>query len=184
MSKTVSIVTFQSAAIVDALTCGDLLTAQRRFVPHGWERAYSWMRVQMRKRCGNPPIQNGLLMWGWPLGSEPPDVDTKGSENEPLNRIGLTLPQEDVLISDFHAWHVVLSDAYLSKDEADSDRYDAQAQSSGRTQLGEKETSWQRVFHPEHLADTYWGERAQRIYQACFWQPAASAIASVRQTPS
>lgn len=184
VSEVVLIVTFQTAAIAHALRAGTPLSTQGSFIQKDWAGAYGWMRQQMIRRVGTPTVEDGLLMWGWPLGSAPSDADTGASETHPLHRITLTLALEDVLRSDFHAWHVVLADHYLSSDEADGDRYDGQLRQGEVSSEQEKQASWERVFHPERLCDAYWGPRAKRIYQLCFWQPRPSAIASVRQIPS
>jgi hypothetical protein len=179
MSKRLSVVTFQTGTVVDALKSDAALTRVAAFVEDEWKDAYDWMHTQLLARCGPPPTQNGLVFWGWPLGGEPADKDVLGSDDEPLYRIDLTLAEADVLASDFQAWHLVLSGSYLGASTADADRFDAQPGQETPAMVRERLASWERVFDPSSLDPDCWGKPEERIYQLCFWQPEPRAVVSV-----
>lgn len=184
MSKCLSVVTFQTGPVVDALKSGDALTRVAAFVEDDWQGAYDWMYTQLRARCGPAPTPNGIMFWGWPLGGEPADKDVLGSGGEPLYRIDLSLAEADVLASDFQAWHLVLSNSYLGTSAADADRFDAQPEQETPAMVTEKRASWGRVFDPSSLDPAYWEKPEERIYQLCFWQPDPGAVVSVSKVSS
>jgi hypothetical protein len=55
------------------------------------------------------------------------------------------IPDHQVLLSDFEAWHIVLNDGYLPLTEKEDECYDA-----GQGWMT-KEESWERIFEIEAL---------------------------------
>lgn len=182
MSERVCVITYQPRTLADALANGNPLTKQDARIEAEWKEAYRWMREHLAARCLPPSIPNGLMLWGWPHGGEPEDSHVLSSEgDDTLCRMELSIAPEDLLVSDFHAWHIVLSGGYLGTDEADTDRYYSRAREKTPESLNEKKASWARIFNPDGLDHGYWGKPAERIYQFCFWQPKAEAIISVHE---
>lgn len=162
------VTTFQYPAVVDALTLGQSLEQEACFIDEAFVAAYAWMRGQMVVSGRPPPNEKALLIWGWPEGHEPGEDTLSPKERANCLRVTLDLAEADVLLSDFHAWHVVLHAQYLGSDAADA-----------AAPTLPHEDSWARIFTPDALEETYWGARRTRIYQACFWQPSSTAIISV-----
>lgn len=182
MSQRICVITYQPRTVVDVLASGNPLTEQGARREDEWKEAYSWMRAHLTARCGPPGASNGLMLWGWPHGGEPEDPhDLSSGGDDALFRMELSLAPEDTLVSDFHAWHIVLSGGYLGTDEADTDRYYAEAHEKTPDSVNEKKASWARIFNPDGLDHGYWGKPAERIYQLCFWPPKAEAIVSIRK---
>lgn len=162
------ITSFQSVQVADALVAGQPLRQDNAFVDETLAEAYIWMRSQMSVFGKPPPDDDALLLWGWPKGHEPTEDTLSPEDLETRLRVILELSEAEFLLSDFQAWHLVLNSHYLASSEAD----DAAPSVS-------REGSWARIFTPEALDEDYWGSRAQRIYQACFWQPAPRAVLDV-----
>lgn len=162
------ITSFQCVQVANALMAGQPLWQDNAFVDETFTEAYTWMRDQMIASGRPPPHDNALLFWGWPEGHAPGEDTLSPDERATYRRVTLDLPETDALLSDFQAWHVVLNNQYLAMGEAD----DAAPSAS-------REDSWARIFTPDTLGEDYWGPRAERTYQACFWQPAAAAIVDV-----
>lgn len=165
-NRRIDMITFQTQEVVDGLVRGEKLKAETRFVPHEWQAAYHWMRSQMITLCKAPACEDDLLLWGWPVAHEPERDYVLGDEKRPLFRAALALRRTDVLLSDFDAWHSVLAGHRIDAREEEEASISAEA-------------SWTRIFDPNALSEDYWGKRAYRIYQACFWQPGPDAIQSI-----
>lgn len=109
--------------------------------------AYKWMIEQMKARL---PNYNGEYpIWLW---VKKPDMRSTGHfvGGTKCVRLTLDLDEEDVLISDFERWHIVLNDSYCSDNEQeDNDFYNGNLQIS-------KEQSWERIFDLHREVDTEW----------------------------
>ena len=135
--------------------------------------AYQWMIKQLKAKVDLPYKQITTPLWAWYRSSnyhhQRPDFRwTRDYADEVC--IEFEIPEKEVLLSDFEAWHFVLNNWYYSS--ATSEKEWEQDEKwfdnlSKREQQRIKEESWQRIFNitPQHGEWTRNGE----IVQGCFW---------------
>ncbi|GAB6991809.1 DUF3841 domain-containing protein [Paenibacillus pini] len=115
-----------------------------------WEeirKEYHWMMRQMKKRMTQ--YSGEFPIWLW---TEKPDLRRVGHFNGGTHAVSLEIeiPNEQVLLSDFDAWHCVLNDSFLALDEMEWEAF-------YRKELKmSKEESWERIFHFELLRESSW----------------------------
>ncbi|MCM3781369.1 DUF3841 domain-containing protein [Neobacillus mesonae] len=123
---------------------------------------YKWMMKQMSKRL--PNYSGEYPIWLWP---KKPDMRSTGHFNSGTKCVRLTLDlvDNDVLLSDFDRWHVVLNNGFCSDNEQEDEDFD-----NGKLSITLEE-SWERIFDFDRYVDTEWlgnGEWVQgttgRIY--------------------
>jgi hypothetical protein len=164
---------------------GTLHVDPARVVAPHFVRAYDWLADQMRQRLGSS--SSGSPWWGWNrwdgLRRPKPDLRTeawhypRGDEHV---RIELDLPADQVLLSDYDAWHFVLTGSFLSPSEKEDDAFDAECDRAGLGSASDERlkvepfrsrilASWQRVFDLR-FGDSGWlGPPEDRRIQATFW---------------
>ena len=137
---------------------------------------YAWLAVQMRKRIGNPPHGVQYPIWAWYQWEgirKKPDLRRErwhnGSAGDKFVCMEIDIPDEEVLLSDFDAWSVVLNNGLLSDTEAQDKRIERKynALSKEKQQIM-KEKNWEGVFDLSPL-DNEWRTRGDSI-QATFWE--------------
>ena len=93
---------------------------------------YEWLIRQMKKRIGEPP--EGVLypVWAWYMQNgrrRKPDLRGErwgyGPGNEQYVCIEFEIPDNQVLLSDFAAWNIILNNGLITETEAESDVLDA-----------------------------------------------------------
>ncbi len=113
--------TIQSVETWERLQTSERLYADGRRIPPEFRFAYRWMRQQMRSRI--PGYGGRYPWWGWAR----PKPDLRRAGHLPRGtsgvRLELELSDEEVLLSDFDAWHVVLNRGYLALNEAEFDDF-------------------------------------------------------------
>lgn len=119
---------------------------------------YEWMRQQMAKRL--PCYQGHYPWWAWVrwTGAQPmPDLRSWSNElhyfppEEPMVRLELLLPDQDVLCSDFGSWCLVLFNEYVAQRQTEREHWESLApQQRTRERL---EHSWEAIFD---LDETHW----------------------------
>lgn len=109
---------------------GQRTHADRDFLP-----AYDWMATQMRDRIGQPPTRRvSVPIWAWQQydGAHGKRPDLRSSGHLPTGtrgyRIAFTIPDADVLLSDFELWHYALNYWYLPSSESDAETFDTRHQ--------------------------------------------------------
>ena len=111
-------------------------------------------------KCVNAlhPIKGAILCGAYP--EQKPDLRQRQfSPGERGVRVGFIARVEDVLISDFDAWHAVLGGHYLSIDEKDDEMFNAEREffSVWRDAVDDPKharkivESWERIFELELL---------------------------------
>lgn len=156
--------------------------ADRDFLP-----AYDWMAAQMRTRIGSPKSRRiSVPIWAWCQyeGTKRKRPDLRASGHLPSGtrgyRIAFTIPDKQVVLSDFELWHYVLNYWYLPYSQSDHDafykRHPGISLSSWSKPPPEKHVdeaihrSWSRVFDL-HRCDSYVsGPPSQRSIQATLWE--------------
>lgn len=146
---------------------------------------YDWMARQMEKRVGPRPEHVRYPVWAWYQfdGKKKPDLRRERWENgnpgEKWVCIFLEVPDEQVLLSDFHMWHFVLNGWPISDTEEEADRVDAYLVTLTEGQRKAfLEKNWEKVFDTEPFDNGY-TSRGDDI-QATFWELKKEYILNVR----
>ncbi|WP_458407641.1 DUF3841 domain-containing protein [Anaerotignum sp.] len=150
------------------------------------KQAYEWMAQQMEKRVSLPPEGVKYPVWAWhTIGGKHKTPDLRQAMFRNFKGsyvcIELEIPDDEVLLSDYDAWHMVLNDQYIdfSFSEDEYNRAIAYFESlSKEEQKNQKIKSWDNVFFitPYHNAWTSMGE----YIQATFWELKPEYMKSVR----
>lgn len=150
---------------------GDLFADPSLAMP-GFEDAYTWMRGQMAQRL--PNYQGHWPWWAWvhpPAGHVRPDLRTRWAYHNgwPAGtaciRLGLDIPDPDLLLSDFDKWHAVLNDGPLVSSDEEWDAFEALPEAERRAT---KEATWPGIFAVNEPPDPFWRGSDAPIIQACF----------------
>ena len=156
--------------------------------------AYHWMANQMRKRIGEPPIQNiEYPLWAWYQYNSAKSNKPPKSVNDVPEGVSaymeIEIPDKDVLLSEFSNWNAVLNECPLSnwkKIDKKTDKLDKEA---GRRLTfheypiaiqKEIEDSWEAIFDLERRdKDVGRKHKSNRSIQATFWVLKPENIVSV-----
>ena len=116
----------------DALTKG-FLEFNKKYIYELAFPEYNWMVDQMKKRLPNYNCEYPIWLW-----LKRPDLRYGGHLEKGLRGVLLEvdIDENDVLLSDFIAWHCVLNNDFLSISEDEE---------NGITNIT-KEESWERIF--------------------------------------
>ena len=149
-------------------------------------KQYDWLVRQMKQRIGPPPEQVTYPVWALYQQDgkhRKPDLRRErwavGCNGERFACIEIEIPDREVLLSDFDAWCMLLSD-FLISDTEEEDRcleaqYEALSPSEKRRM---KEKNWERVFNLSPL-NNGWARRGHEI-QATFWELRLEQVRDVR----
>ncbi len=147
---------------------------------------YDWLVRQMKQRIGPPPDKVTYPVWAWYQQQgkhRKPDLRRErwevGCDGERFACIEIEIPDREVLLSDFDAWCIILSD-FLISDTEEEDRcleaqYEALSPSEKRRM---KDKNWERVFNLSPL-NSDWMRRGYDI-QATFWELRLEQLRDVR----
>ena len=153
---------------------------------HYNDYAYDWLAEQLRQRIGEPPEGVKYPIWAWHTMDwkhKKPDLRYGGYAKRGEKRIliEIEIPDDKVVLTDFDAWHYVLSDWYFddagSKEEWDSIHQWYDALPSDK-QKEVKERSWLKIFDISKY-ESDWMVRGREI-QATFWELRAEQVISHR----
>lgn len=186
--------TFQPFEIYEQLQRGESFRASPALCDtsseefdESWSRAYTWLTNQMDIRCPVPrPAGVTYPVWAWYWWAGPnrrkPDLRSSRywADGGPAVLLTLDVPNEEVLLSEYHAWHHVLNEQYLGF-PSDTDDFDARCETRGlctyrnrplpdpglRTEL---EATWPRIFDFETIPQMLEYEREDSYVQATFWE--------------
>lgn len=163
-----------------------VLVGDGRYVFPDWRPAYRWMAGAMRRRLPAAPSRAVAPVWAWLRwtgNSTRPDLRTPGHVRAGTRAVRLEFltRADDILCSDFQAWHFVLNYWYLPKNQADGRRFDARLRRRGLDFYRTKplregwahdavERSWDRIFTIRGSATSV---------QACLWEVPVSAVTDV-----
>jgi hypothetical protein len=147
---------------------------------------YDWLVRQMKQRIGPPPDKVTYPVWAWYQQQgkhRKPDLRRErwevGCDGERFACLEIEIPDREVLLSDFDAWCMLLSD-FLISDTEEEDRcleaqYEALSPSEKRRM---KDKNWERVFDLSPL-NNGWARRGYEI-QATFWELRLEQVRDVR----
>lgn len=144
------------AAWHQAETTG-VLKADGRRVEACYRPAYRWLSAYMRRQL--PSYAAAYPIWAWAQ----PKPDLRRSGHLPPGsrgvRIEFIAPNEEVLLSDFDAWHAVLMQSHLALDEAEADAFEAEETAAKNEPA--RQAKLQRVIEASWLC----------IFNLELWQP-------------
>lgn len=137
--------------------------------------SYAWLIEQMDKRI-NHPSECNLPIWAWyryDWVNKKPDLRHTGFgyKGEKSVCIELEVPDNEVLLSDFNAWHYVLNSCWYddSKNEEEWEQlHDWFDNLPGEEREKLRIESWQKIFNIEPVRSE-WASNG-RFVQAVFWE--------------
>lgn len=151
-----------------------------------FKNAYAWLIAKMNEKnivcIGNKPA---LPLWAWHTydwKNSCPDLDIVGRTDMPNICIEFEIPDNQVLLSDFTAWHDVLNNWYSDDSTSETEW---QKNQTKYTELlpDEKEQikikSWDKVFDVSPFKNE-WITRG-RFIQATFWRLTKDMIISAKE---
>ena len=147
---------------------------------------YDWLALQMRERIGQPPEGVTYPVWAWHTQRskyQKPDLRSErwanGYEGDRFVCMEIEVLDEQVLLSDFDLWSLVLLDALITETEEEDHELNAIYQTLTPQQQREmKYENWKRVFDVTPF-DNKWMRRGSWI-QATFWALKNDMIRKVR----
>ncbi len=155
-----------------------------------FDRSYAWMMQQMTKRIGPAPTEDITPIWAWVFyGPKKPRPDLRriawhwGTRPPHFVMIEAEMPDDQVLVSHFDAFHGPLNNGYVPFDEAEDNRWDELHHTKGAITQEESDRlrleSWERIFTPEKFCIDYWGPGKPSL-QGCMWELPMSAVVSTK----
>ena len=149
-----------------------------------FRQAYAWLVEEMEQRIGPRPSGVCWPVWAWyKTNGQIGRVDLRRREHwtfEPSVCIDFEMPDDQVVLTDFDAWHCVLNNWACVENEAEANLFDRleKTLSSEAFQQRKKET-WQRIFRLDPHEDYYWSGKVEDI-QATFWELRLKDVTGVR----
>ena len=149
-------------------------------------KQYDWLVRQMKQRIGPPPEQVTYPVWALYQQDgkhRKPDLRRErwavGCNGERLACLEIEIPDRDVLLSDFDAWCMLLSDFLISDTEQEGCCLEAQYEALSPSEKRRmKDKNWERVFNLSPL-NNGWSRRGYDI-QANFWELRLEQVRDVR----
>lgn len=136
---------------------------------------YDWLVNRMSERIGPPPVGITYPVWAWYKQAgkrSKPDLRRErwgyGPGDEDYTCMELDVPDEEVVLSDFDLWSLVLLNALISETEEDSS-LESYYESLPEEQKEEfKRKNWEQFFDIK-LIHNGWITRGEWV-QATFWE--------------
>ena len=164
--------TFQPAEVVEKLMRdGQHVTNSEKSIPE-FNFAYDFLSNYMREKIGGVEDVK-YPVWAWQKWEdEKPSIEKLGSSagipGQELALLTLDVPEDEVVLSDFDRWSLVICDCLLSNSEEEDDRINAEYEALPENQQEEyKRQNWRRCFDIEKV-DNDWVSCGHSI-QATFW---------------
>jgi hypothetical protein len=141
----------------------------------------------MSNRIGNPPQSVTYPVWAWYKFNKehkPLDLRYRGysKRGDKCVCIELEVPDNEVVLTDYDAWHFVLNKWYLNIDCEDEETWDKDHEwldsLEPQVKAQEIEKSWQSVFRIDEY-ESDWQKRGHFV-QATFWILKKEQIKKVR----
>lgn len=140
-------------AWIQALECG-YLEGNSEYAM--FQEEYIWMMKQMSKILPNYRREHPIWIW-----IKKPDMRSSSHFNSGTRCVRLTVEIQDdeILISDFIEWHIVLNNGFNSDTEQEHEDFCA-----GKLNMT-KEESWERIFYYDRPRDQQWCGSENRCLQ-------------------
>ena len=172
--------TIRHAAEADILERTGVLRASGRWAPRELAPAYRWMAAQLTARVGPPPARGAYPLWAWHrwkgLQQAKPDLRASAHlrSGQPGVRVAFELDRDEVLLSDFDAWHAVLNRHYLATSPTDEQAFERRLARAGHPPpaalTARIEQSWERIFDLRRALRGWREDFAALSIQATFWE--------------
>ena len=141
-----------------------------------WKAQYDWLAAQMTKRLGKPPAGVSYPVWAWYQWEgvrKKPDLRRErwgnGWEGDRFACMEIDVPDNEVLLSDFDTWSIILLNGFISNSEEENTTLEAKYESlSKEEQKKMKDKNWEGAFDLTYI-DNGWVLRGDSI-QATFWE--------------
>ncbi|HVE80897.1 MAG TPA: DUF3841 domain-containing protein [Candidatus Dormibacteraeota bacterium] len=162
---------------------GVILGDGRRIFDRYFLPQYQWIKEQMKLRI--PEYTGRYPVWAWFT----PKPDLRGTnyllKGQRGVRVEFTAPAEQVLLSDFNAWHIVMNFGYMSHTEEEYERFEAEYPNHHKAlqqpeYIERLKESWVRIFDLDSQRDPEWAGEPDYI-QACVEKVSLEQV--VRVTP-
>ncbi len=164
-----------------------------------WRTAYDWMVEQMERRLGPRPKPGAYPLWAWYQwdGAARRKPDLRSALHVPGKtkavRIEFEIAEEQILLSDFQAWHAPLNYAYFALNEAEDEAFEAELAQHGLswepgillpdpTYHARILKSWEHIFDIDGIdPDRYWTSptKAEKDIQGTFWSLSLTQVRKV-----
>lgn len=168
------------------LKSGSYICDPQQFGMPEFKEMYDWLVIQMKERIGEPPEGVTYPVWAWHTQKskrQKPDLRSErwsnGYAGDKLVCMEIEVPDEQVLLSDFDLWSLILLNALITETEEEEQELDKIYKAlSPEEQLKMKYENWKRVFDVTPL-ENMWMRRGSWI-QATFWILTKDMIKKVR----
>lgn len=149
---------------------------------------YNWMADQMKQRIGKPNNEDTILpIWAWYQWDgkrKRRDIRTSGlgKKGTKMVQIEFEISPNQVLLSDFDAWNVVLNNGYLGDtDEDDTNFYNKYqginiwngslfTDARANEMLMKMKKSWEKIFDLDKCIEMGFATNNSQSIQATVWE--------------
>lgn len=148
-----------------------------RYVDKYFKPAYQWLTKEMRHRIKKPNFRITYPIWAWHIWNDKnkkPDLRSSSFAKRGTKMVCLELeiPDNEILLSDFNAWHFVLNNWYYNPNcdcEEIWDKDDEYLSTLSPNQRQEMITdSWQHIFSIQKKNSDWFGR--ELWVQGTFWE--------------
>lgn len=187
--------TVQPLSIYDALCRAGTFSSEPWKNPEEWictdapgiKLAYDWLSNEMMERGLRRPAPSVYPIWAWYryMGEKKPKPDLRHSAYKRCRHVErqvlltLDMPENDVLLHDYEAWHYPLNYFHLAAQRV-SDRFERQCKAAGfplysevplqdKALHAEVQRSWYTIFDLPACRRLFRRSRAEQVVQATFW---------------
>lgn len=151
-----------------------------------YEEQYGWLVKAMKARIGDPPEGVSYPVWAWYMWEgvrKPPNLHGEhfgnGRKGDRLVCMEIDIQEENVILSDFDSWSIILLHGLLSDSEEEDKRQEHEYNSlSDKERKKYRDKNWEQVFDLTYV-DNGWVHRGDSI-QATFWELRKENIQNVR----
>lgn len=148
---------------------------------------YDWLVTQMKQRIGDPPKGVTLPVWAWYQWEgvrKKPDLRKErranGFEGEEFVCLECDIPDQEVVLSDFDSWSLVIRDNLITwSEEEDSEIELLMSKLPEKEQKLLKHKNWEERLFDLTPLDYWWTIRGDSI-QATFWELRLEQVKEVR----
>ena len=153
-----------------------------------WKRSYDWLVAKMIEHIGSPPVGVNYPIWLWYIWNgkhHKPDLRSRttfGPKGLKQVLLEVEVPDDQVLLSDFDAWHFVLNDYVIlnAQNEIEYEEMYKHFESlSKEQQEAERIKSWEKVFDITPFENDFYCKG--KWVQATIWELRSDQI--VRAIP-
>lgn len=150
------------------------------------EKQYRWLAEQMKEKIGEPPEGVEFPVWAWYMWEnvkKKPDLRRErwanGCRGDCFACMEIDIPAEQLVLTDFDTWSLILLNALISDTEDEDSRLEEKYSSlSDADKWKVLSNNWERVFDLTPL-NNGWAIRGSSI-QATFWELRKEQIRNVR----